>query len=331
MVRYQFSADVKDYLTIIEGNMSEATFKSVRRRLKQMGRILNQMKDEKLISSDNPKNINDKDILAYVGYRKKNGISGSTVHKDLSILESFLYIHNNNAVAQFRIKYRGYVPKAYNGKLAPMSDELVEKIFEKAMKLDVSQWKLMESYAAVILAISAGLRPKEIRMAYADNLELYGNGATIYIEHVKGEEPWRRSRPTPFLDGGGGFMKRYLEAREIKLKTLNVRTRVLFPLLRDKAEFVSHNSLFKLKINVEQNIEEKFELRCGRRTFGQSALDSGQELHDTSIAMGHASIVTTQKYYADRKQSVAVSNMLTYSKNCNSSITKKCVSESNQA
>jgi integrase/recombinase XerD len=101
-------------------------------------------------------------------------------------------------------------------------------------------------------------------------------------------------------------MDKHLKAREIKLRSLKIQSRALFPPLRNKTVFIYYSSLAKLKANIEKYIREKFEHRSGRRTFGQRALDSGQDLHDTSIAMGHASVMTTQKYYADRKQTTAI-------------------------
>ena len=51
------------------------------------------------------------------------------------------------------------------------------------------------------------------------------------------------------------------------------------------------------------------EIRAGRRSFGQRALDNGQDLSDISVAMGHMSTKTTERYYCRLGNEKAVENM----------------------
>ncbi|MBR4227028.1 MAG: site-specific integrase, partial [Candidatus Methanomethylophilaceae archaeon] len=55
---------------------------------------------------------------------------------------------------------------------------------------------------------------------------------------------------------------------------------------------------------------EKFDLRGCRRTFGQMAIDDGQDIHDVSLVMGHSSVVTTQRHYCDKDERRASRDML---------------------
>ena len=46
----------------------------------------------------------------------------------------------------------------------------------------------------------------------------------------------------------------------------------------------------------------RFELRDGRRAYGQRMLNAGYPIELVSKSMGHASIETTQKFYADYQE-----------------------------
>ena len=113
----------------------------------------------------------------------------------------------------------------------------------------------------------------------------------------------------PVMWQGGDILRRYLTARMEKLKHHGRRSDALFPPLRGNEQFLSSNSLITMKNLVEEDIGVKFELRTCRCTFGQLGLDEGHSLVNVSKALGHTSAVTTQKYYADKRQSVVVNEM----------------------
>nr|MBP6021415.1 site-specific integrase [Candidatus Methanomethylophilaceae archaeon] len=64
-----------------------------------------------------------------------------------------------------------------------------------------------------------------------------------------------------------------------------------------------------LKSYVEEDLDEAFELRKCRRTFGQRALNEGHNIHNVSLVMGHSTLATTQRYYCDKEQRSASAEM----------------------
>lgn len=84
----------------------------------------------------------------------------------------------------------------------------------------------------------------------------------------------------------------------------------MFPPTNYDRTFLSYKRIRVLKSFVEEDIGEEFELRKCRRTFGQRALNEGQDIHDVSIVMGHSTIVTTQRYYCDKEQRAASKEMM---------------------
>ena len=151
-----------------------------------IGKLADQLKAEGKVSTDNPRKITAQDIDVFVGYRRHT-VKASTVNKDLSILIKMLMYFDNDAVLKFKIKYPAHYPKRYKKRGASLEEEKVQAIFDRASKINVGNWELMEAYGLVCLSISTGFRPKELRMLSFRNVNKTEHGYEILAEHVKGE------------------------------------------------------------------------------------------------------------------------------------------------
>jgi integrase/recombinase XerD len=236
-------------------------------------------------------------------------VKNNVILHHLSTLKTFLLSFGNNAVEEYKIKYRARVPRSVHNMREPLDENVVRKILERALAVGPGTWKLFEGYALVSIALCTGLRPLELRQSLVSNIREDELGFIIHAKHVKGEDTWGKPRDVPVMWQGGEILRRYLTARTEKLKHLNRRSNALFPPLRGNDEFLSSNSLLVMKSLVEEDVGVKFELRTCRCTFGQLGLDEGHPLVNVSKALGHTSAVTTQKYYADKRQSVVVNEM----------------------
>lgn len=315
MSRYPFTDCLNEYMPVEYGHISSSTYGTNRRRLVQIGKIFHELKQEGRVSTDNPKKITAKDIDAFVGYRKANGIVNTTILKDLGLLKKMLSYFDNDAVSAFKSKYPAHYPKKYQKRAPAMEEPVVERILARAMEISMFDWKLSEAYGLVSLAICTGLRPKELRMMYVENVHIAGDNAEVLAVHVKGEDSYGNARWIPVHPDGVPILKRYLEARAFKLESCNRVSAALFPPIRGTGEFIGYNMVEKLKKAVEEDIGETFELRKCRRTFGQRALDEGHDIHNVSLVMGHSSITTTQRYYCDKDQHSASDEMIEFWQN----------------
>ena len=210
---------------------------------------------------------------------------------------------------EYEIKYRARVPRSVHNMREPLDERTVRKILERALAVGPGAWKLFEGYALVSIALCTGLRPLELRQCLVSNIREDELGFIIHAKHVKGEDTWGKPRDVPVMWQGGEILRRYLNARVEKLKHLGRRSDALFPPLRGSDEFLSSNSLTTMKTLVEEDMGIKFEPRTCRCTFGQLGLDEGHPLVNASKALGHTSAVKTQKYYADKRQSIVVNEM----------------------
>ncbi len=312
MGRYPFTDCLNEYLPAEDGHLSDETLATTKRRLRQIGKIFHQLKGDGKVSSDNPRKISEKDIDIFVGYRKKSGVKNTTIQKDLSYLSKLFVYFDNDSVNRFKVRYPSHVPKTNHIRLPPMEDEIVEMIIERASIIDVEDWKLMEAYGLVTVAICTGLRAKELRLLSVHNVIIDENGAKIFAERVKGEGSYGQARWVPVHIDGVEILSRYLVARRIKLNSCGKDEDALFPPIFNDGGFLSYKSIRIFKTHVETDIGERFDLRKCRRTFGQRAVNEGQDFHNVSLAMGHTSLATTQRNYCDKEQKSAVEEMRSF-------------------
>lgn len=308
MGRYPFTECINEYLPTEVGHLSAETISTNGRRLRQIATIFNQLKAEGKVSTDNPRKITAQDIDVFVGYRRQT-VKASTVNKDLSILIKMLMYFDNDAVLKFKIKYPAHYPKRYKKRGASLEEEKVQAIFDRASKINVGNWELMEAYGLVCLSISTGFRPKELRMLSFRNVNKTEHGYEILAEHVKGEGTYGNARWVPVHPDGTAAFEKYLEARRIRLGRAGKSEDALFPPIKHNGGYISYGRICTLKSMVEDDLEMKFDYRKCRRTFGQRAIDEGQSMHDVSLVMGHATTATTQKDYCDKDEHNAARDM----------------------
>lgn len=277
MTRNQFLTDANAYLEAISPNYAKSTMDEKSRKLRYYARVFYTLHLDGRIRTNAPSKLTADDLHTYVTFRRSRGVKDSTIAKDLSIIGMFLRWKGNDAKEIYDVQYGNRKPHAYNGKLDPLSDDVIERVYALARETD--SWQVLEGCVAIILGCAVGLRPQESRQLYASDVHLMGDKSTIFVQHVKGEGTWGRRRSVPVMDGVEDVLERYLSMRAEKLRSFG-----------------------RLKERVERILGVRFELRDGRRAYGQRMLNAGYPIELVSKSMGHASIETTQKFYADYQE-----------------------------
>lgn len=312
MGRYPFREGVNEFLKYEEGHISEATFKTTKRRLIQISKIFVELKAEGEISTTNPREILPSDIDRFVAYRKKMGMKNTTILKDLGHLEKMLTFFDNDAVRRFKSKFPAHVPRKFKKRGPSMDEQIVQMIIDRANEVNISNWKRIEAYGVVVTAICTGLRPLEMQKLSIMNVKDDGKWIEVYAEHVKGEDTYGSERYITVHPDGAPIVRKYMQARRLKLEQVGKYEDAYVPPLKHKGGYVSYNKLQQLKKYVEDDLGIHFDYRKCRRTFGQRAINEGQEMHDVSLVMGHCSMATTQKDYCDKEERAACRDMKTY-------------------
>jgi integrase len=192
--------------------------------------------------------------------------------------------------------------------LDPMDDDERERVIRAAMQVDARDWRRMEAYGLCVAAICSGLRPKEIRNTTVLDLDL--NNEILHAEVVKGKGRYGEPRDSAIHPDGIPFLRRYLAARDAKLREMGLRTDTLFPAIRSlkagRPDVYSANSTTMLRGIVQDETGVTFNLQKTRRTWGQVALDDGVPLDAVSRMMGHKTSRTTETYYARKTNNQAI-------------------------
>jgi len=301
MTKNQFLTDANAYLKFIRGNYAESTFDEKSRKMRYYADMLYRLCQEGSVSSCNPRTMTKEDINAFVMYRRSCGIEDSTICKDLGHIGDLLFFVKNNAMAEYKASYGNKKPSAYNGKLEPLPNDTIDKVYDLARSTD--DWVTLEGCMAIILGCAAGLCPQEARMLYASDVHYDDPRPTIDVRHVKGEGSWGRRRRVPLLDNVGDIFAKYMDMRQRRLEEHGIESDAFFPPLRGDEEFVTQQSMSRFKAAVSKQIGEDFVLKDGRRAYGQRLLDKGVPIEFVSCSMGHSTVATTQKYYANYRDS----------------------------
>lgn len=307
MTKNQFKTDAERYLAEIKGNYKDSTYDEKRRKLIFYSNILYRLHQEGKISSCNPKTLTKEDINAYVVFRRRSGVKDSTIRKDLSNISELLTYVGNDAMKVYRVTYGNMRPRSYNGKLDPLPDEVIDRVY--ALARETKEWKVLQGCVAVILGCAAGLRPQESKQLYVGDVHHLDPQPYIYVRHVKGEGTWGRARKVPLNDGVGDIIQKYLVMRQRKLERKGIASDAMFPPMRSGREFVTQQSMSRFKRIVEEALGESFVLKDGRRAYGQRMLDRGVPIDYVSYCMGHDSIETTQKFYASYRDKMVLSEV----------------------
>ena len=186
-------------------------------------------------------------------------ISESTISKDLSQLNQLFLWVGNHEIETFRAFGGVYRPHAYTGRKRPMSNDVIDRVYELARETD--RWDVLRGCMTVILCCSCGLRPQEARQLYADDIVLMGDRSVVHVEHVKGEGTWGEPRNVLIMDGVEDIFRKYLGMRAEVLREHGIESRAMFPPLKGDAEFYCQQSFGRLKKVVEDILGTKFELR----------------------------------------------------------------------
>lgn len=297
MAKNQFRIDVENYLAATKGNFAESTYAEKRRKLFQYSDIMYALHKEGKIKSCAAKNLTAEDIETYVTFRRSQGIKDSTICKDLGFIGDLMDYVKNNEMRVYKAIAGRKKPKSYNGKLDPLPDETIERVYALARETDC--WAVLEGCVAIILGCAAGCRPQESKLLELSALHHLDPEPHIHITHVKGENKWGKPRDAPLNDGVSDIIEKYLKMRGEKLERLGRHSNAVFPPLSGKKEFVSQQSMSRFKMTVAEILGEDFVLKDGRRSYGQRMLDRDIPIEYVSICMGHDSVETTQKYYAN--------------------------------
>ncbi|MDY0236663.1 MAG: site-specific integrase [Gudongella sp.] len=306
MGRYPFNEYADELIEKMKLSYAPETVANRARRYRRMGALVNELKEQKKISTSSPKQFTEKDVYAIIAADTPRRSSADMVHEVNALRKLMSFVDNPalevclNHNPELKPKIRG------NRRKQSMSIESYNVILDKALKVDPADFDRLRAYALVLLCLDTGTRNKEIRLATEHDLDI--SAWTLYIAHPKGEMSYGEAREVPIREEIRPVIAAYLRARKVWLVENSCGSPALFPSNSPSSKdgCMCGNSLRRIKKLVEDETHVKFDLRECRRTFGQRYLDDELELSSVSVLMGHSSTKTTERFYGRQKNTMAI-------------------------
>jgi integrase len=187
----------------------------------------------------------------------------------------------------------------------PIPDQVVEAVYAEAATVDENDWSRLISYAVAVIALSTGMRSKEMRLCDIQHIHADSSQWTVDVLHPKGEGNWGKPRNTPIDPRAYPFLKKFFVARMKRVRDREMNTRALFPGGQIDGYFAP-NTIREFCKNVSKEVGYDFNLRDCRRTYGQHLINLGADIETVSKLLGHATTSTTEGYYCSLRQQKAI-------------------------
>lgn len=295
MGRYPFVTILNQYLEKRSIVVKESTLDNEKRILRHMAKEIQSLAEAGKMSTTNPKHMVAKDIKALSDHLARQ-VSSDTRGKYFQYLNGVLLFVGNPVIEQ--MKREGFrIPRGTRKPIRSLDDHELEAIQGAARELE--GWKGARAAFLTVCYPATGARPSELRLAHVEDLNI--KTWRLWIRHPKGEGSWGEPRTVPVMPQYRRDILRYLKQREAYVRSCG-RSKATYLIPRCEAGqdlCYSSNAFRRLKKEVEEISGVKFRLKDFRPTFAQSTINIDPNLlPDVSTALGHASVKTTQRYYA---------------------------------
>jgi len=319
MGRFPFLTRLTTFLDDVRPFYAPLTHQNLGRKLRQVHRILQELKDEGIVETTNPMKIGQREIGALLEYmnardgHRGKPLSVGTQECLLGALAVFLGHEGNPIISQMKSRRTMRVRKNSSGPLPCPSDEQVREMLSGlAGAASEGDTRCLGILGLSLFGAYAGLRPKEIRLA--DRGDLSTEHWKLTVMHPKGEGAWGSPRKAMVVPAGRPQIEEFLamRAREYEKRGLHDGNEApLVPCFRADGTVTHWSSTYALQVKgkLEASLGLSFDFRMLRRAFGQNAIDRGARIDSVSVALGHKTTRTTETYYARRKEEQAFADI----------------------
>lgn len=316
--RYPFLKLLEVYLDDVRPFYSESTYREMARKLPYIHGVLQTLKAQGRVSTTNPQKLGQRDIGALLDWMnardglRSRPLKPATQRKSIQYLNNFLQYFDNGIIKRMKNKKLLRPQKVSTGPLPSPGEAEVEELMTILQEAAESGCpKALGVFGHAVFCVYVGTRVKEIRLANKGDYSVSRSELIIY--HPKGEGSWGETRPARVILPGRQRVADFLNLRAREFKKRGLRDSANAPLVpRFKHDGVvqwSDAVLHNVKCEVARELGLEFDFRSLRRAFGQNAVDRGANIASVSRALGHTSIVTTERSYARLKVDQAYADL----------------------
>ena len=294
MGRYPLRNAIEQYMNANREYLADATLEERGRKLRAFA-----VRYEGLCRTDpqlqrNPANWGEREITAILMGMRGRDWSLGTQAKEVENIQALLRCLGNGILDKMKASKPHLFPKRLSSRGPSLAEHQLGAVLQATEK--IGGWTGEIARFIIAAHLYTGLRPGELRKAEFTDLDIAH--WTLKVRHPKGESRYGDHRIVPIPEPMRSATVRYLKERERMLakKELLGAKPLICPLNNPNA-FYSSNHLRRVKRKAEGLSGVSFELRTLRRTYGQQLLDRGVSLESVSLALGHSSTLTTERYY----------------------------------
>lgn len=310
MSRYPFRECVNEVMRQYTGNRAQSTLEIMGRRYNRMGKDLNLLRSEGRISTTSPKHLTVEDIAAYHEFLRTRLVNGGhvcndSIKKDFIDLDKLCSYYGNRCIDDYRARCPSLSSRKSSQRLPVMSEKDLDRVLEIASEVPDGDFWGLRAFALFALYAGAGLRTVEMVHAKAENIIVEDGCATIFLDHVKGNDTYGEPRTVFIIPKFVPAIERYLRIRRQYLDLCGAECEYVF-FSHKRFEILTDKSIRQIRGNVEKACGMRFDGRMCRRTYGQYLKDKGVSIENVSVNMGHSSTKTTERYYARQRSERAI-------------------------
>jgi integrase len=299
--RRPFSGALREYMDSRRGLIAESTYIENERKLRYLGKVLEELKSKGKLRTTDPRLLKTEDVQVFLQWMRERGLDPETKAKYLHLLSNICAFYRNYTIQQMKRETKT-LTKTPKKPIRWLNEVDLEKI-QDATK-DLKGWTGDVLRFLVAFYPATGLRPSELRLAWAEDIDT--ENWTFFVRFPKGLGTYGEQRRVSILPQAREATLKYLLTRERRIKSLGLGG--VKPLIMNyNGEPYAANRFQVWKQEIERKAGVKFRLKDFRSTFAtQTAMIDPNLIPDVSAALGHTNLETTQRYYAQMDRSNAV-------------------------
>jgi integrase len=255
------------------------------------------LKDQGLVGTTDPRHFEREHIQQLLRYMRAKGLDPASQAKILQELKNLLVFCKNHVMDEMKadgVKF----PKPGRKPINVISDKDLGRIFSAVKGME--GWRGTMARGMIALYFATAARPKELRLAHLDDLDL--ERMTLLVRHPKGEGSWASPQVVSILRRDMvPLIQAFLDESSREIAKHGLEDAIpLFPNLRGgRATFYTAQGLNGIKQMVEDESGVDFRLKDFRSTLATVTINNDMSrLPAMSLQLRHSKIETTQKFYA---------------------------------
>lgn len=297
-----FAAGINAFMESRKGRWNpDTTAREERRKLEQIGRMFEGLKQQGRASTTDPRHMTKSDVQEFLLEIRK--VDPSYQQPQLRRLREYLKFYKNRVIEDM-VDEGLRLPKAHKKPIRSIERNDLAVIFESVKEIE--GWTGSMARGMLALYFATGVRPKELRLAHFDDLNL--RKRTLFVRHPKGEGNWASPETVNMIrEDVFPLIEQYVRERAAHLKDEGAgKALALFPNLRGSTGFYSANRFRLIKEKVVERSGVEFKLKDFRSTLTTITVNNDKNrLGAMSAQLRHESLSTTEKFYGKIERSVA--------------------------